>query len=112
MSIALFWISITTRVVLRSAAHASIRNQVMKLCSGCKIAFAASLFGTMLSAAALAQTAAPPYPVKPVRVVVPFPPGAGVDIVTRIVVPRLGESLGQTFVVDNRGGAGGIIGTE
>src|SRR6185503_3156578 len=60
----------------------------------------------------LAQTPAPPYPVKVVRVVVPFPPGAGVDIVTRIVVPRLGEAMGQQFVVDNRGGAGGIIGTE
>ncbi len=42
----------------------------------------------------------------------PFPPGAGNDIVTRIVMPRLGESTGQSFVVDNRGGAGGIIGTE
>src|SRR5262245_33515343 len=52
------------------------------------------------------------YPVKFVRVIVPFPPGAGVDIVTRIVVPRMGESMGQQLVVDNRGGAGGIIGTE
>ena len=65
-----------------------------------------------MPAAGLAQTAAPPYPVKLVRVIVPFPPGAGVDIVTRIVVPRLGESMGQSFVVDNRGGAGGIVGTE
>jgi tripartite-type tricarboxylate transporter receptor subunit TctC len=47
-----------------------------------------------------------------VRVIVPFPPGAGNDIVTRIVMPRLSESTGQSFVVDNRGGAGGIIGTE
>lgn len=71
-----------------------------------------SVCATLWSAAALAQTAAPAYPVKPVRVVVPFPPGAGVDIVTRIIAPRLGESLGQTFVVDNRAGAGGIVGTE
>jgi tripartite-type tricarboxylate transporter receptor subunit TctC len=62
--------------------------------------------------AGLAYAAAPIYPTKVVRVIVPFPPGAGNDIVTRTVVPRLGESTGQSFVVDNRGGAGGIIGTE
>jgi len=66
----------------------------------------------VLPGAACAQTAAAQYPVKLVRVIVPFPPGSGVDIVTRIVVPRLAESLGQSFVVDNRGGAGGIVGTE
>ncbi len=59
-----------------------------------------------------ACAAALPYPVKVVRVIVPFPPGSGNDLVTRIVVPRLGEFAGQSFVVDNRGGAGGIIGTE
>jgi tripartite-type tricarboxylate transporter receptor subunit TctC len=64
------------------------------------------------SSFAYAQTAAALYPVKLVRVIVPFPPGSGVDIVTRIVVPRLAESVGQSFVVDNRGGAGGIVGTE
>ncbi len=52
------------------------------------------------------------YPTKPVRMIVPFPPGAGVDIVTRVVTPKLGEVLGQQFVVDNRSGAGGIIGAE
>ena len=78
-----------------------------------KILFVVAGFcATLWSALAPAQTAAPAYPVKPVRVVVPFPPGAGVDIVTRIVVPRMAESLGQSFVVDNRGGAGGIVGTE
>ncbi|MGH8616179.1 MAG: Bug family tripartite tricarboxylate transporter substrate binding protein [Burkholderiales bacterium] len=60
------------------------------------------------SSAALAQT----YPSKPVRVIVPFPPGAGVDIVTRIVTPRLSEQMGQQFVADNRAGAGGIVGAE
>jgi tripartite-type tricarboxylate transporter receptor subunit TctC len=72
----------------------------------------ACAFATVWSAATFAQTAAPPYPVKPVRVIVPFPPGAGVDIVTRIVAPRIAESLGQSLVVDNRAGAGGIVGTE
>ncbi|MDB5924728.1 MAG: transporter substrate-binding protein [Betaproteobacteria bacterium] len=82
-------------------------------CSVGKIfSLAACACAALLPVAVLAQTATPPYPVRVVRVIVPFPPGAGVDIVTRIVVPRMAESLGQSFVVDNRGGAGGIVGTE
>ena len=73
---------------------------------------AACICAAVLPAAGFAQTAAAPYPVKAVRIIVPFPPGSGVDLVTRIVVPRLGESMGQSFVVDNRSGAGGIVGTE
>jgi tripartite-type tricarboxylate transporter receptor subunit TctC len=52
------------------------------------------------------------YPVKPVRIVVPYPPGGGNDIVVRAYSPRLTERLGQSIVVDNRGGATGAIGTE
>jgi tripartite-type tricarboxylate transporter receptor subunit TctC len=52
-----------------------------------------------------------PYPAKPVRVVVPFPPGGANDIVGRIVLPKLSEHMGQSFVIDNRAGAGGTIGT-
>jgi tripartite-type tricarboxylate transporter receptor subunit TctC len=73
---------------------------------------AIGLYAVVWPLAAQSQQAAQAYPVKPVRVIVPFPPGAGVDIVTRIVTPRLSEALGQSFVVDNRSGAGGIIGTE
>jgi tripartite-type tricarboxylate transporter receptor subunit TctC len=52
------------------------------------------------------------YPTKAVRIIVPFPPGAGVDIVTRAVSGRLGEALGQQLIIDNRAGAGGILGAE
>ena len=56
-----------------------------------------------------AQTA-PPWPTKPIRMIVTFPPGGSSDATVRIVAPKLGERLGQQVVVDNRPGAGGNIG--
>ena len=53
-----------------------------------------------------------PYPSKQVRVVVVFPPGGATDIVARIVFQKMSEQLNQSFVIDNRGGAGGMIGAE
>src|SRR3712207_9493548 len=55
---------------------------------------------------------AQPYPAKPVRVIVTFPPGSTPDIVGRALTARLQESMGQPFVVENRGGAGGKIGAD
>lgn len=52
------------------------------------------------------------YPVKPVRIVAPFPPGGGLDLVSRALSQRLSAVLGQTVIVDNRSGADGMIGTE
>jgi tripartite-type tricarboxylate transporter receptor subunit TctC len=52
------------------------------------------------------------YPARPIRFVVTFPPGGTVDITARIVQPKLSENLGQSILIENRGGAGGAVGTE
>jgi len=62
----------------------------------------------MLSAAVAAE----PYPSRPVRLIIPFPAGGSNDVVGRLVANQLGETLGQQVFVDNRAGAGGVIGTE
>jgi tripartite-type tricarboxylate transporter receptor subunit TctC len=59
-----------------------------------------------------AYAQSPAYPAKPIRIVIPYPPGGGTDIVIRAVSGRLSERLGQPVVVDNRGGATGTIGSE
>src|SRR5438552_3784846 len=51
------------------------------------------------------------YPSKPVRLIVPFPPGGSTDLVARSITPALGELLGQPIVIEYKGGAGGSIGT-
>jgi len=67
--------------------------------------FAASL----LAAASVAHAA---WPERAIRIIVPYPPGGNIDITARALAPGLTEALGQQVVVDNRGGAGGTIGTE
>lgn len=69
----------------------------------------AALFAAGVACAPPAQ-AASAYPQRPVRVIVPFPPGGGNDILARAVGQKLSEVMGQQVVVDNRGGAGGLVG--
>ncbi|HTE77893.1 MAG TPA: tripartite tricarboxylate transporter substrate-binding protein [Xanthobacteraceae bacterium] len=52
------------------------------------------------------------YPTRPIRLIIPFPPGGSNDVVGRIVANQLGQKLGQTVFVDNRAGAGGVVGTD
>ncbi len=58
------------------------------------------------------SAAAQDYPSKPVRLIIPFPPGGSNDVVGRMIALQLSDRLGKQVVVDNRGGAGGVIGTE
>ena len=73
------------------------------------IIFAVALAGVLAPGAGRGQTET--YPARPVRLVVPFPPGGSLDFNARLIAPRMSEFLGQQLVIDNRGGASGTIGT-
>ena len=70
--------------------------------------FLAAAFVAAIAASALAQQ----YPTRPVKIIVAFTPGSATDILARLVADQFTRSMGQTFVVENKAGAGGIIGTE
>lgn len=70
------------------------------------------LGGALCACAAASYAAAPAYPVRPVRLVVPYPPGGATDFTAREISQKLSEAFGQQFVVDNRSGAGGTVGHQ
>ncbi len=76
-----------------------------------RIAFAL-ITGMLLSAPLAQNVIAQAFPSKPLRIIVPFPPGGTTDIVARIIAQRMTETLGQTVTVENRGGGGGTIGAD
>ncbi len=81
---------------------------VARTCRNTALAVLASAAVTLGAAPAWAQA----WPDKPIRLIVPYPPGGGTDIIARIVQQRLSEALGQSILIENRGGAGGAVGTE
>jgi tripartite-type tricarboxylate transporter receptor subunit TctC len=72
------------------------------------VVFLSATVATVCAASAGAQT----YPAKPLRLIVPWSAGSGTDLMSRSLAQKLGEAIGQQIIVDNRGGAGAIIGTE
>jgi tripartite-type tricarboxylate transporter receptor subunit TctC len=66
----------------------------------------------LLSWVSLNNAHAQSYPSKTVRMIVPFAAGGNTDIIARVYAPKMAEALGQQIIIDNRGGAGGTIGTE
>ena len=94
------------------APSRSVSSQTeTKHCQHLQIVFTATLVliaGAVFACAAFCQD----YPAKPIRLIVPFAPGGGVDITARLLAQSLSVNLGQQVVIDNRGGAGGIVGME
>ena len=74
--------------------------------------FAFTLLAALSFAAGQASAQGSKYPTKPIRLLVPFAPGGGTDIVARVIAQKMTETLGQSVIVDNRPGAGGTVGTE
>lgn len=77
-----------------------------------KLRFPLLLVAGLLAALSTVAAAQPGYPDRPVRLIIPFPPGGSNDIVGRAIATQMSERLGKQVIVDNRSGAGGVVGTE
>lgn len=84
----------------------------MKMLSHRRQSLVAALLGALSLACPWSAQAQSSYPDKPMRFVVPYPPGGGTDVIARIVQTRLSAALGQNILIDNKGGAGGSLGSE
>ncbi|HEX4326154.1 MAG TPA: tripartite tricarboxylate transporter substrate binding protein [Burkholderiales bacterium] len=111
----------TKRITCRSAPstghvethHSTGRLPMRNTCGfSTRTAFAWLAIFAVHLLVATASPAAEPYPSRPVRVIVPFSPGGGADVIARMVFTRVSAHVGQPFIIDNRGSAGGIVGTD
>ncbi|MGH8649489.1 MAG: Bug family tripartite tricarboxylate transporter substrate binding protein, partial [Burkholderiales bacterium] len=89
-----------------------MRKHVLQGNLGAAVAAAALLVSASVFAQATSTSSGQAWPVKPVRIIVPFPPGGGTDIQARVLTTLFHEYTGQTFIVENRTGASGLIGAE
>jgi tripartite-type tricarboxylate transporter receptor subunit TctC len=87
-------------------------TRILRLTRGLAASGCLALLSTALAFGLAPVAAAQNYPTRPITLVVPFPPGGSTTIVARIVTDRMADAIGQQFVVDNRGGAGGTLGTR
>ncbi len=95
---------------MRSAAPHRLARPMARGVGVFVLALAALL--PVLHRPAAAEGATPAYPDKPLRLIVPFPPGGGADNLARTMMPRVAQALGQTIVIENRAGAGGNVGAQ
>src|SRR5258707_4853565 len=102
------WLSILTTAYWSSEAEAVIMSMSRTAREASVAAAVAVAAGLGLASHAAAQN----YPVKPIRLVVPFAPGGPADVIGRIIAQQLNVILGQSLVIENRGGAGGTIGAR
>ncbi|HTE81136.1 MAG TPA: tripartite tricarboxylate transporter substrate-binding protein, partial [Reyranella sp.] len=72
----------------------------------------AALLAALAAPFAAGRASAADYPTRPIRLIVPYAPGGGADAVARIIAKLAGDSMGQSIVVENKGGAGSIVGTD
>src|SRR4029453_3396733 len=99
----------------KAAPEKAVKGRVMRNSSTTSRAIGRR--SLLLSSAAIVASPAivraeAPWPAKPIRFIVPFGPGGSTDISMRILAPKLNEMLGQTCIVENRAGAGGVVGTD